>query len=227
MSNNNHRSKNKIIFLDRDGVINEFPGNGKYVTRCRDFHFIPGSLEGIQLLTKSGYKIFVISNQAGVGKKIFSERKLNQITRKMLRGVKISGGRIKKVYYSIKRSNEGCQFRKPNIGSIRKALASMNKDLKAARGAYFIGDTESDIKTGRNAGCKTIFVLSGREDCLYMRRWDDIQPDFIFRDLRDAAKYILGLEDIKPISRRSKLAKVIINKKRRKVGINLHRRSTD
>ena len=67
----------KLVFLDRDGVINEFPGNGRYVTRCQDFHFIPGALEAIRNLTKSGYTIFVVSNQAGVGKGLFTKKKLD------------------------------------------------------------------------------------------------------------------------------------------------------
>ncbi|MDO8581020.1 MAG: HAD-IIIA family hydrolase, partial [Candidatus Omnitrophota bacterium] len=154
----------KIVFLDRDGVINEFPGNGKYVTRVKDFHFIPGSLEAIRRLTKAGYTLFVVSNQAGVGKGIYSKRKLDQITAKMLCGVKKTGGRIRKVFYSIRRSDEGCPYRKPNIGSVLKAMALLKSNLHGARNGYFIGDTETDIRAGHNAGCKTIFVLSGRED---------------------------------------------------------------
>ena len=52
----------KVIFLDRDGVINEFPGNGKYVTKIKEFHFIPGSIEAIKKLTDQDYKIFIIFN---------------------------------------------------------------------------------------------------------------------------------------------------------------------
>lgn len=186
----------KVVFLDRDGVINKFPGNGKYVTRCEDFHFIPGSLEAIRRLTEEGYTIFVASNQAGVGKGIFTKMKLDQITRKMLRGVERNGGRIKEVIYSVRRSDEGCQFRKPNIGSVRLGMEILNKSLASAKHAYFIGDTESDIKTGHNAGCKTIFVLSGREDRVYMRRWDDVKPDFIAENLLEASKIVLQ-EDAK------------------------------
>ncbi|HLF17948.1 MAG TPA: HAD-IIIA family hydrolase [Candidatus Omnitrophota bacterium] len=216
------------MFLDRDGVINEFPGNGRYVTTCRDFYFIPGALEAIRNLTRAGYTIFVVSNQAGVGKGLFTKKKLDQITRKMLRGVRKAGGRIKKVFYSIRRRDEGCTMRKPAVGSIKKAMQLLNANMRSARKAYFVGDTEVDIQTGKNIDCKTIFVLSGREDVLYMRRWDDVEPDYIVRDLLEASKLITGYGKVQIIRKRSKLARIIVNKRRRKIGgINLGRRLTD
>jgi len=218
----------KLVFLDRDGVINEFPGNGRYVTKVKDFHFIPGSLEAIKNLTDSGYTIFVVSNQAGVGKGVFTKDKLDKITKKMMDGVRRSGGKIKKVFYSIKRSDSGCKMRKPEIGSIQKAMKLLNKSIHAAKNGYFVGDTETDILTGKNIGCKTIFVLSGREDVMYMRRWDDVEPDYIVRDLLEASKLITGNGKAEIIKKRSKLARVITNKRRRKVGgMNMGRRSTD
>ncbi|MCA9407036.1 MAG: HAD-IIIA family hydrolase, partial [Candidatus Omnitrophica bacterium] len=159
----------KLVFLDRDGVINEFPGNGRYVTKVSDFHFIPGSLEAIRILTEEGFTIFVVSNQAGVGKGIFTEKKLQQINNKMLNGIKKAGGKVKKVFYATARSDENSPMRKPNIGSVRAAVKMMGTTMAAVKNAYFVGDTEVDIQAGKNAGMKTIFVLSGREDCVYMR----------------------------------------------------------
>lgn len=181
----------KIAFLDRDGVINEFPGNGNYVTRVKDFHFIPGSLEAIRLLTEAGFTIFVVSNQAGVGKGIFTEKKLDQITNKMLREVKKAGGNIKRVYYSTARSDAGCEDRKPNIGSIRKAVKLLKKDMRIAKHAYFVGDTVTDMATGRNAGCTTIFVLSGRSDQERLKE-KKIRPDYIATNLLEAVNIMLN-----------------------------------
>ena len=179
----------KVVFLDRDGVINEFPGNGNYVTKVKEFHFIPGSLEAIQKLTDMGYKIFVISNQAGVGKGLFSKDKLKRINAHMIKHVTRTGGRIKRSFYCTHRSNEGCDCRKPGIGSLKRALSMLNTTIHAARKAFFVGDTGVDIQAGHNAGCKTIFVLSGREDRRYMRKWD-VKPDFIVKDLLKAVEVI-------------------------------------
>ncbi len=179
----------KVVFLDRDGVINEFPGNGKYVTKVKDFHFVPGALDGIRILTQEGYTIFIISNQAGVGKGVYTKAKLQHITRNMLRDIRKYGGKIKKAFYCLHRSDQGCKCRKPEIGSIKKGLELMNKSIRSAQKAFFVGDTESDIRAGHNAGCTTIFVLSGREDRRYMRKWE-VKPDHIAQDLLDAVDII-------------------------------------
>ena len=179
----------KVVFLDRDGVINEFPGNGNYVTKWKDFHFIPGALEALRVLKENGYALFIVSNQAGVGKGIYSKKKLTHITRNMLLKIRKSGGNIKRVFYCTHRSGDGCQCRKPGIGSVRRALNLMNKTIRYAPKAFFIGDTQVDILAGHNAGCRTIFVLSGREDRRYMRSWK-VKPDFIAKDLFEATQII-------------------------------------
>ncbi|MBF0619413.1 MAG: HAD-IIIA family hydrolase [Candidatus Omnitrophica bacterium] len=180
-----------VVFLDRDGVINEFPGNGLYVTTVKGFRFLPRALEALKLLTDAGYNIFVVSNQAGVGKGVYSRQKLDQITAHMMKGVKAAGACINEVFYCTCKSSDGCNCRKPRVGNIVKALASLEKGIDDARHAYFVGDTEIDIKAGKNAGCKTVFVLSGREDRTYMKRWD-VKPDFIREDLYDAATLIIN-----------------------------------
>ncbi len=183
--------KRKVIFLDRDGVINVFPGNGNYVTKVKDFHFIPRARTALRMLKEAGYTIFVVSNQAGVGKGVYSQDKLNRINQRMLTEVEKSGGQIKKAYYCTHRADAGCSCRKPGIGSIAKALQSVSLSLASARDFYFVGDTKADIEAGFKAGCKTIFVLSGRENRRYMRNWL-VKPDFVVKDLYEAAKLIIN-----------------------------------
>ena len=179
----------KVVFLDRDGVINKFPGNGSYVTKVKDFHFIPGALEAIRSLTESQHKIFVISNQAGVGKGVYSLGKLQRIDARMIKAVEKAGGKIRKSFYCTHRSDAGCDCRKPGIGLLKKALKMLNKTIVHAQKAFFVGDTEGDIKTGHNAACKTIFVLSGHENRRYMRQWT-VKPDYVVKDLKAAVRII-------------------------------------
>lgn len=181
----------KVIFLDRDGVINEFPGHGNYVTKVKDFRFIPGSVQAIKALTEAGYTIFVISNQAGVGKGVFTQDKLNRIDRKLHAGIKAGGGKIAKSLYCTHRSDAGCECRKPGIGNIRKALKSVGKTLAAARGAFFIGDAEGDMKAGKAAGCRTIAVLSGKETARGMKSWT-VKSDYVAPNLKAAIEIILN-----------------------------------
>ncbi len=179
----------KIAFLDRDGVINKFPGHGGYVTKVKDFHFLPGTLEGILKLTDLGYTIFVISNQAGISRGVYSNDKLKRITKFMIKGVAKFGGRIKKVFYCTHTSAENCDCRKPKTGSIEKALQLLKKNRRDITRSYFIGDAESDIEAGRKVGCTTIFVLSGKDSRKELRRWK-IKPDYVAKNLLEATKIV-------------------------------------
>jgi len=180
----------KIAFLDRDGVINAFPGFGNYVTKVKDFHFLPGAIDSIVELTKEGYSIFVVSNQAGVEKGLYSKNKLDRINAYMLRHIKAAGGKIGKTFYCTHRSDAGCDCRKPRIGSIKKALKAMNKTIAHAKYAYFVGDDKTDIEAGINAGCKTILVLSGKNRRKDIKNWD-IKPDYVVKSLKEATKVII------------------------------------
>ena len=179
----------KVVFLDRDGVINKFPGDGNYVTRVKDFHFVPGALAAIRRLTRKGFTLFVISNQAGVEKGVYSRAKLAQITRHMMRRVKQAKGSIRKIFYCTHRSDAGCDCRKPRIGSLVAAMQLIKRPVKELSQAFLVGDTKSDIETGFRAGCRTIFVLSGREDRRRLKKWA-VHPDFVTRNLLEAVKII-------------------------------------
>jgi len=183
----------KVVFLDRDGVINEFPGNGNYVTKLKNFHLIPSSVEAIRILTEHNYKIFVISNQAGVGRGFYTKDKLDRITKKMNKEVEKAGGKIEKVCYCIHKSDAGCMCRKPETGSMKRALKSIGKTMRTAKGKFFVGDTKSDILAGFNAGCKTIFVLTGRAKKRDVKKWG-VKPDFIAKNLREATRIIIENE---------------------------------
>ena len=183
----------KIIFIDRDGVINKDPGGWtehSYVTRWEDFHFLPGSKEAIKKLSDNGYDIIVISNQGGVSKKFFSQASLDEITAKMLREIKIAGAKIKKVYYCIHQDSDNCDCRKPKAGMFRRAEKELG--IRAA-GAYFIGDGKTDVDAGKEMGLKTVLVLSGKTPKEDLAQWGS-KPDHVFEDLREAVTFIVSGE---------------------------------
>ncbi len=180
----------KIIFLDRDGVINQYPGHTKYVTDIKGFKLLPRTIPALKKLTQNGYHIFVVSNQAGVGKGLFSQKALDAITKMMLKQISDAGCKIEKVFYCTCKSQNGCHCRKPRIGNVLKACDILKCSLEDMKNAWFVGDTEVDIKTGKNIGCKTGFVLSGGQKKDDMKQWD-VRPDFIVKDVYDATEYIL------------------------------------
>lgn len=178
----------KVIFLDRDGVINKYPGDRQYVTSLKVFKFLPGSLAAIKTLWKAGFKIFVVSNQAGVSKGLYSKTELNKITRFMLKKVKKAGGRIEKVFYCLHTERMDCPCRKPKISFLKQAVRGNRVDLD---NSYFIGDSLVDVKTGKIFGVKTILVFTGREKLKNAPNWD-VQPDFVAKTLKTAAKNIIS-----------------------------------
>jgi len=176
----------KVVFLDRDGVINKYPGDRQYVTSLKKFKFLPNAKKAIALLSRRGYKIFVASNQAGVGKGTYSQKTLDAITAKMLADIRKEGGNIAKVYYCTHRKDAGCVCRKPKPGILKKAAKEFKFSLK---GTYFIGDTIRDIFTAHAAKAKSILVLAGKEKKANQKNWK-AKPDFVFKDLLAAAKFL-------------------------------------
>jgi histidinol-phosphate phosphatase family protein len=176
----------KIVFLDRDGVINKYPGDKLYVTSVKKFKFLPGVKQAIAKLTKADFKIFVASNQAGVGRGIYAKRTLEAITRKMLVEIEAAKGKIEKVYYCIHRKDANCPCRKPKPGLLKKAAKEFIFSLK---NSYFIGDTIRDCITAQNAGCKSILVFSGKEKSGNKKNWE-VSPDFTFKNLKSAADFL-------------------------------------
>ena len=185
------KTKDKIIFIDRDGVINKYPGNFKYVTSWTQFKFLPGVKKALKRLNKAGFKIFIISNQAGVSKGLYSQKALDKLTHNMLAGIESYGGKISGVYYCIHRDVDRCSCRKPKPGLIKKALKEHGFAKKQLTKTFMVGDSIRDIQTGKNAGCRTILVLSGREKLKDKKAWQ-IQPDFIAKDLSKATDILLS-----------------------------------
>jgi D-glycero-D-manno-heptose 1,7-bisphosphate phosphatase len=186
----------KFIFLDRDGVINKDPGGWTehgYVTRWEDFHFIAGATDALKMLSKAGFRVIIISNQAGVGKGYFSQASLDEVTRKMIQTVSRNGGNVEDVFYCTHRSDEDCPCRKPKSGLLEQASKKYNIDV---RDTYFVGDSKADIEAGMMIGAKTVLVFSGKTSFADMKSWD-VRPDHTFDNLLDAVKWLMDKENRK------------------------------
>ena len=175
------------IFLDRDGVVNEYPGDGEYVTSWKRFKFINGSKKAIKLLNEHDYDVYIISNQAGVSHGIYKQKTLDLITRNMLVEIKKSGANIKKVLYCTHTKDDNCDCRKPKTGLFVKAVGDLKEGF---REVYFIGDDKRDVETGRNVGCKTILVFSGKSKKKDLDDWEFL-PDGVANNLLEAVKKIV------------------------------------
>mgnify|MGYP003394163053 CR=1 FL=1 len=174
---------NKAIFLDRDGTINEDVGD--LYTEDR-LVFIPGAIEALKMLQKN-YLLFIITNQQGIGKGVFSEEKYLCFNEYFITLLDNKGVLIKNVYYCPHTKEENCICRKPSHYFIKKAEMEFNIDL---RNSYCVGDHPHDIQMAKEAGTKSIYLLSGHG----VRHQEELltAPEFIANDIYEAAVWIVN-----------------------------------
>lgn len=145
------------IILDRDGVLNKKPPKAQYVTRWEEFCWLPGAKEALRLLRSAGYRIIVVSNQAGIARGMMSESDLAAIHARMKAEAAESGGTIDAIYYCPHGWEDECECRKPKPGMIFQAQRDFHLDLCRT---FFVGDDIRDKQAGDAAGCPTLLVSS-------------------------------------------------------------------
>jgi D-glycero-D-manno-heptose 1,7-bisphosphate phosphatase len=150
----NHRFQTGAIFLDRDGVINRRIPDG-YVTRLADFAFLPDAIPGMRALASLDRPIIIVSNQAGVAKRVVTARALEQITSWFVSEIVANGGRVDAVYYCPHAPADECPCRKPKPGLFLQAATDLGVDLTQSA---MIGDSVSDAEAAINAGSRALLV---------------------------------------------------------------------
>ncbi|MBL4592550.1 MAG: HAD family hydrolase [Flavobacteriales bacterium] len=145
---------NKVVFLDRDGVINFEPGD--YTFEVDKFNIIDGLFESLQLLQDKGYQFIVITNQGGISKQIYKHSDVKSVHLYMQECFKQSGIDLLDVYYCPHHAvNEKCICRKPDSLMLEKAIARYNVDKASS---YFIGDSRRDVLAAEKAGVTGIQI---------------------------------------------------------------------
>ncbi|MFH1380025.1 MAG: HAD-IIIA family hydrolase [bacterium] len=144
-----------FIILDRDGVLNKKPPRAQYVTKWEDFVWLPGAKKAVKLLKENGFKIIIITNQAGIARGNMSQADFIKINDRMKVDLSKAGGSIDGIYYCPHNWDEGCECRKPKPGMLFSAQKDFNLDLSRV---FFIGDDERDLQAGNAAGCKVLLV---------------------------------------------------------------------
>lgn len=147
----------KVIFLDRDGVINKKAPKAEYVKSWDEFEFLPGSKDAIKLLSQHGYKIFIITNQAGIARGVMTEDDLKTIHSNLKSEFEKENVKIEDIYYCPHGWDDGCECRKPKPGMFFRVAREHDLDLSKS---IFIGDDKRDLEAGNAAGCRTLLVNS-------------------------------------------------------------------
>jgi histidinol-phosphate phosphatase family protein len=152
-------ARRPTILLDRDGVLNRRPPRAEYIRKPEDFEWLPGALEAIRRLTTDGYRLFVISNQAGVARGAMTEADLMAVEARMLDDARDAGGMIDGAYYCRHDWDAGCDCRKPLPGLLFQAQRDHFLDLTRTP---FIGDDDRDGQAAEAAGTPFIQVTDER-----------------------------------------------------------------
>lgn len=183
-------NKQKAIFLDRDGTINQYVG---FLTNINDLTLIPGASEAIKMINNSGYLAIVITNQPVIARGELTFSGLDEIHKKLETLLGNDGAYLDAIYYCPHHPDKGfkgevkelkieCECRKPKPGLIYQAAKDFNIDLSKS---YMIGDSKIDIECGKNANLKTILLNKDLDDL-------NINPTEVCYNLLDAVKKILG-----------------------------------
>jgi D-glycero-D-manno-heptose 1,7-bisphosphate phosphatase len=186
--------KNKAVFLDRDGTINVDYG---YLNHSDQMDLITGAGEAIKKLNEAGYKVIVVSNQAGIARGLASEDQVQSCNKTLQKKVLNEGGIIDAIYYCPHHPEHGthpykkkCDCRKPEPGQVQAAEKKFNLDLSKS---FMVGDKTTDIELGKNAGLKTVFVLTGKgegeEPKLAEKK---LKPDHKAPSIVEAIEWILS-----------------------------------
>lgn len=148
------------LFLDRDGVINQRIFGG-YVLRTESFVFVQGVLPALKIASQRFGRIIVVTNQQCVALGLLSEPALDQIHQDMITEISTYGGRIDAVYAAIDLKTARPNRRKPNSAMALEAKLKF-PEIDFSK-AVMVGDTDSDIRFGRELGMKTVLVESKEE----------------------------------------------------------------
>lgn len=190
----NLRKKQRAIFLDRDGTINQYVG---FLRSVDQMQLEPMAAEAIRLINESEYLAIVITNQPVVARGEVSFEDLEAIHNRMYTLLGKEGAYVDGLYFCPHHPDKGfegevpelkivCNCRKPKTGMLKKAVNDFNIDLTDS---WFVGDTNIDVQTGINAGTHTVLLASGDPDKKENRY--PVKSDFTARNLLDAVRQIV------------------------------------
>ena len=169
VSGKNLKNKQKAIFLDRDGTINQYVG---FLHSPDEFMLIDGVAEAIRKINFSGYLAIVITNQPVIARGEVTYEGLEEIHNKMETLLGLEGAYIDGLYFCPHHPHKGyegevpelkidCDCRKPKPGMLLRAAEDFNIDLSKS---WMIGDGENDVKAGAAAGCRTALICTDTEE---------------------------------------------------------------
>ena len=151
----------KIIFIDRDGIINKRMPKGHYVTKIQECEFISQNIDGMKKLSNEGFKFIIISNQAGIARGMITQIELDSVTTYILDYLRSHEIEVLDVNYCTHGWGDHCLCRKPLPGMLFSAAKKFNVLLPKS---IFVGDDIRDSQAAISAGCHPILIGDGTHE---------------------------------------------------------------
>ena len=175
------------VFLDRDGVLIE---EKNYLHRIADVVFLPGAAAALKRLADAGFKLFIVTNQSGVGRGYFTLADVERVNEHLRRQLAPAGVRFAKIYIAPEKPDEPSRGRKPSPQFLFDARDEFGLDLAQS---FLVGDKLSDLQCGWNAGVKeSILVRTGYGAELERESPEKISRAVVVDDVNRAADWILN-----------------------------------
>ena len=177
---------NRALFLDRDGVLDalvRYP-DGWGAPRTPDaLDLLPGVRDAIARAAHNGWSIIVVSNQPDAAKGYTTQQALEAVHDELLK--QLNGAPIREFFYCFHRSEDRCECRKPEPYFVLQAAKKYAIDLAQS---WFVGDVDTDIETGRRAGCRTALLEYPHS----ISKRGAQKPDLVCRDLDHFVRTLIG-----------------------------------
>jgi len=174
----------RAVFLDRDGTLME---DSHFVGEVERVVVLPQAPRALARLTAAGFRLYVVTNQSGVGRGFFTLDDVRKVHDHLDRVFAAEGVRFARYLVCPHHPDEACDCRKPAPGPVLRAAREDGVDLARS---FVIGDRKSDIQLGVNVGARTVLVLTGVGQ--EARKDPEVRPDHVAAGIAEAVDWILG-----------------------------------
>ncbi len=189
------RAKRPVVFLDRDGTLNEEIG---YIRQAEKLVLIEGAAEAIYRLNQAGIAAVLVTNQTGAARGYYPVSHIEALNQRLADLLQAQHASLDAMYYcphyaqgTVAEFSIDCQCRKPEIGMVEMAYRD-HPDLDRLR-SFVIGDKATDVELARNCGAKAVLVQTGygRKVLDGQYQWK-VQPDYTAADICEAVDWIIS-----------------------------------
>lgn len=178
-------SHKRAVFLDRDGTIIE---ERNYLHREQDVTLVKGAATALKKLRRAGFMIFIVTNQAGIGRGYYTEGDMQRVHRFLLGLLSKDDALVDGIYFCPHHPEDRCNCRKPSPKFLFDAAAQFHIRLADS---FMVGDRISDLEAGRRAGARSVLVQTGYGENEIRQSGASLPADHIAKDLPAAVNWVL------------------------------------